>query len=305
MPITIDNIIEQCRVPPGKKFCLKAHDPGWSGDPAVPKEDRRRLAEQILSQDISELAEAQELLYAANSWAVLIIFQAMDSAGKDGTIKHVMSGVNPQGCQVFSFKHPSAEELDHNFLWRCMKALPERGRIGIFNRSYYEEVLIVKVHPELLRAQRLPNFKLNKKFWKKRYDDINRFERHLVRNGTLILKFFLNLSKEEQRRRFLQRINDPKKHWKFSPHDIHERQFWDDYQQAYQDCLEATSTRWAPWYVIPADHKWVTRALVSSIVVRSIRSLKLRYPEVTGEKFQEIAAAKALLELEETGEAGD
>jgi PPK2 family polyphosphate:nucleotide phosphotransferase len=302
MPMTIDDIIDLCRVDVGKKFRLKDHNPAWSGDETVPKEDRKRFAEQLLSQDVNDLAQAQDLLYAANSWAVLVIFQALDSAGKDGTIKHVMSGVNPQGCQVYSFKHPSAEELDHNFLWRCMKALPERGRIGIFNRSYYEEVLIVKVHPELVTAQRLPKAKLNQKFWNKRYEDINNFERHLHRNGTLILKFFLNLSKAEQRRRFLQRIEDPQKHWKFSANDIHERQFWDDYQSAYEDCIRATSTKWAPWYVIPADYKWVSRAVVSSIIVRAIRGLGLSYPEVTGEKLREIAAAKVLLEMEEQTE---
>ncbi|HMP58287.1 MAG TPA: polyphosphate kinase 2 family protein [Gemmatales bacterium] len=299
MPMhSIDEIIASCRVEPGAKFRLKDHDPGWAGDESVPKKDRRRVAEQLLSQDVSDLAASQELLYAADSWAVLLIFQALDSAGKDGTIKHVMSGVNPQGCQVTSFKHPSAKELEHTFLWRCTLALPERGRIGIFNRSYYEEALIVRVHPELIAAQRLPGGGGGKKFWDKRFNDINNFERHLVRNGTIVLKFFLNLSKEEQRKRFLARINDPQKHWKFSPSDIHERQFWDKYQEAYEECLRETSTRWAPWYVVPADNKWITRAIVSSVVVRAIQGLKLRYPEVSGERLQEIAAAKALLELE-------
>ena len=195
-----------------------------------------------------------------------MILQAMDAAGKDGTIKHVMSGVNPQGCQVHAFKQPSAEELDHTFLWRSTKVLPERGRIGIFNRSYYEEVLVVKVHRELLAAEHIPNGKKRKDLWDNRYDDINNFERHLVRNGTLILKFFLHVSKEEQRKRFLDRIEQPQKHWKFSPLDIHERQYWDQYIAAYEDCLTRTNTRWAPWYVIPADHKWVTRTIVASIM---------------------------------------
>jgi PPK2 family polyphosphate:nucleotide phosphotransferase len=222
----------------------------------------------------------------------------MDAAGKDGTIKHVMSGVNPQGVQVYSFKHPSPEELDHDFLWRSTRVLPERGRIGIFNRSYYEEVLIVKVHPELVAAQKIPDAKVNKDFWKDRYDSINNLERHLTRNGTLILKFFLNISKDEQRKRFLARINDPKKHWKFAPSDIAEREFWKDYQTAYEEMLEATSTKWAPWYVIPADHKWVSRAAVAAIVVRQIAALDLRYPAVSDEKREQIGQAKKQLESE-------
>ena len=215
-------------------------------------------------------------------YSVLIVLQAMDAAGKDGTIKHVMNGVNPQGCQVFSFKKPSAEDLDHNFLWRYMKSLPERGRIGIFNRSYYEDVLVVKVHPELLGRQ-LPRKKdkIGKKFWERRYEDINAFERHLVRNGTIILKFFLNVSKDQQKERFLERLSRPEKHWKFSTADLAERGFWDDYMEAYEDALSATSTKWAPWYVIPADFKWVTRAVVADIVTTAIRDLDLSYPEVT------------------------
>jgi PPK2 family polyphosphate:nucleotide phosphotransferase len=222
----------------------------------------------------------------------------MDAAGKDGTIKHVMSGVNPQGCQVYSFKHPSAEELNHNFLWRCMKALPERGRIGIFNRSYYEEVLIVKVHPELLVAQHVPDARPNDKLWKKRYDDINRFERHLTRNGTKVLKFFLHISKDEQRKRFLERVDDPKKHWKFSPADLAERERWDDYMRVYEEALCATSTKWAPWYVVPADHKWVSRTMVAAIITRVVDSLNLSYPEVTPAQAQQIAEAKRRLEAE-------
>jgi PPK2 family polyphosphate:nucleotide phosphotransferase len=222
----------------------------------------------------------------------------MDAAGKDGTIKHVMSGVNPQGCQVFSFKKPSAEDLDHNFLWRYSKCLPERGRIGIFNRSYYEDVLVVKVHPELIGRQVPRKKKVGKKFWAQRYEDINAFERHLVRNGTVILKFFLNVSKAEQKARFLDRLNRPEKNWKFSAADLAEREYWDDYMEAYEDALAATSTRWAPWYVIPADHKWVARAVVADIITTAIRDLDLRYPEVTEEQHKLLAVARAKLEAE-------
>jgi PPK2 family polyphosphate:nucleotide phosphotransferase len=295
---TIKAMIDMFRVPPGKRVKLKEYDPAWSGDEQFPKADRKRFAEELLTQDISALAEAQELLYASDTWSVLMIFQAMDAAGKDGTIKHVMSGVNPQGCQIYSFKHPSAEELDHNFLWRCMKALPERGRIGIFNRSYYEDVLIVKVHPELLVAQRVPGAKPTNKLWRKRYDDINRFERHLTRNGTKVLKFFLHISKDEQRQRFIERVNDPKKHWKFSSSDMAERERRDDYMRAYEQALSATSTKWAPWYVVPANHKWVGRTMVAAIVTSSIAALDLKYPEVTPEQAEQIAQAKRRLVTE-------
>jgi PPK2 family polyphosphate:nucleotide phosphotransferase len=229
----------------------------------------------------------------------LIVLQAMDAAGKDGTIKHVMSGVNPQGCQVFSFKKPSAEELAHNFLWRYMKSLPERGRIGIFNRSYYEDVLVVKVHPELLGSQ-LPREKekAGKKFWQARYEDINAFEEHLVRNGTIILKFYLNVSKGEQKRRFLERLERPEKNWKFSPSDLAERGFWGDYMEAYEDALSATSTEHAPWYVVPADDKWVTRAVVADIVTTAIQGLDLEYPEVTTEKKKLLEEARKKLDSE-------
>jgi PPK2 family polyphosphate:nucleotide phosphotransferase len=292
------------QVRPGTKVRLKDYDPGWAGDKALSKEERKQFAQRDLSQELAALAQSQELLYAADSWAVLVIFQAMDAAGKDSTIKHVMSGVNPQGCQVYSFKHPSAEELQHNFLWRCMRVAPERGRIGIFNRSYYEEVLIVRVHPELVQAQRIPDADPSKKkFWKARYHDINNLERHLTRNGTVILKFFLHISREEQRKRFLDRVNDPAKHWKFSPSDLAERAHWDDYMRAYEYMLSETSTAWAPWYVIPADHKWVTRALVARILTGTIRGLDLRYPEVTPETQKQIEKAKRQLEEEgkETG----
>jgi PPK2 family polyphosphate:nucleotide phosphotransferase len=296
---TIDDLWKQIRVPAGKKCRLKDYDPQWAGDKDLPKARRKEFAEKLLSENVSQLAEAQNLLYAANSWSILLIFQAMDAAGKDSTIKHVMSGVNPQGCQVYSFKHPSAEELDHNFLWRCMKALPERGRIGIFNRSYYEGVLIVKVHPELVAAQRVPDARPNRdKFWQARYDDINAFERHLTRNGTRILKFFLNISKEEQRKRFLDRLDQPDKRWKFSAADVDERRFWDDYMSAYEDALTQTSTKWAPWYVIPADHKWVTRALVARILTQEIQRLGLRFPAVTADQEAEFAEARRRLEAE-------
>lgn len=291
------DILERFYVAPGKKFRIQDHDPAWDGNDDVPKSERKELAEKILTQDVSALAEAQQLLYADNSWSLLVIIQALDAAGKDGTIKHVMSGVNPQGVQVFSFKQPSQEEIDHTFLWRCMTRLPERGRIGIFNRSYYEEVLVAKVHPELIATQRIPGADpQSEKFWQHRYDDINTFEKHLVRNGTAIVKFFLNVSQQEQHQRFLARINDPKKNWKFSAGDLQESSHWDEYMDAYQQCLNATSTKWAPWYVIPADHKWVTRAVVAVILTETIKRLDLAWPKVTSEQKREIVAAKKLLE---------
>ncbi len=295
----LDEICKQFRVTPGEKCRLKNFDPRWDGAGTLPKEERKQLAEKLLGEDVSELADAQELLYAANSWSVLVIFQAMDAAGKDGTIKHVMSGVNPQGCQVFSFKHPSLEELEHNYLWRCMKALPERGRIGIFNRSYYEEVLIAKVHPELVTAQRIPDVDpAKKKFWQTRYDDINSFEKHLFRNGTRIIKFMLHISKEAQRQRFLDRLDEPRKNWKFSVKDIDERGYWDDYMSAYEDALTETSTKWAPWYVIPSDHKWISRALVARILVKEIRKLGLKHPEPTPEQLAAFEDCRRRLEGE-------
>jgi PPK2 family polyphosphate:nucleotide phosphotransferase len=295
--ISRKEVLKKFRVDPDAKFRLEDHDPAWDGDDDISKAQRKEFAEKILTQDVSALAEAQELLYADNSWSLLVIFQAMDAAGKDSTIKHVMSGVNPQGCQVYSFKHPSAEELDHNFLWRCSNALPERGRIGIFNRSYYEEVLIVKVHPELVASQRIPGADpASEKFWRRRYDDINAFEKHLARNGTAIVKFFLNVSRAEQRQRFLARINDPSKHWKFSSGDLAESEHWDDYMRAYGECLAATSTRWAPWYVIPADRKWVTRAAVAVVLTETIKRLHLAWPKVTAEQKRAIAEAKRRLE---------
>jgi PPK2 family polyphosphate:nucleotide phosphotransferase len=297
MPL-VNDIIKMFRVNPGQPVRLKDFDPAWNGDPRVPKKERKEFARSVLSDGVAALSAAQELLYASDSWSVLIIFQALDAAGKDGTIKHVMSGVNPQGVQVTSFKHPSAEELDHNFLWRCARMLPERGRIGIFNRSYYEEVLIVKVHPKLVVAQNIPNCQIDERFWKHRYDDINSFERHLARNGTLILKFFLHVSKTEQRERLLDRIKEPKKHWKFSASDLAEREYWKEYQAAYAEMLEATSTKHAPWYVIPADHKWVSRAMVAAIIADKIAELDLHLPPVSDEQRRDIAAAKKQLTRE-------
>ena len=280
-------------VPPGKKITLKNYDPDFIGKFKL-KED----AQKKLEEDVAELAEMQDVLYAQNTYALLIIVQAMDAAGKDGVIKHVMSGVNPQGCQVTSFKAPSAEELDHDFLWRAEKALPERGRIGIFNRSYYEEVLVVRVHPEILERQKLPPEKMDKQIWKNRYEDINNFERYLVRNGIVVLKFFLNVSKKEQKERFLERINTPRKNWKFSAQDVTERGCWSDYMKAYEDVFNHTSTEWAPWYIIPADHKWYTRAAVADVINAKLKSLKLRYPSVSDEHKQELMKAKEMLENE-------
>jgi PPK2 family polyphosphate:nucleotide phosphotransferase len=296
---SVDDILKMCRVNPNKKVKLADRDPGWAGDRDIPQKERRQQAEKLLAQDVNALAEAQNILYAADSWSLLVIMQAMDAAGKDGTIKHVMSGINPQGCQVHSFKQPSAEELDHDFLWRCAKALPERGRIGIFNRSYYEEVLVVKVHPEFLANQRLPHANLGKKsFWKERYASINNFEEHLTRNGTRIVKFFLNVSKAEQRRRLLERANDSSKLWKYSPQDVAERAHWDEYMAAYEDMLNATSTESAPWYVIPADEKWICRSIVAQVLSHTVNELNLQYPEVPLKMKQQIAESKKLLEAE-------
>lgn len=294
-------IVKALRVEPGSRVDLRDFDPGWAVIPELAVAGKavvQQAARDALEQNLAELAEAQELLWANDVYSVLVILQAMDAAGKDGTIKHVMSGINPQGCQVFSFKVPSAEELDHNFLWRYSKALPERGRIGIFNRSYYEEVLVVKVHPEILEKQRLPAGKRGDGFWQARYDDINRFERHLSRNGTLILKFFLHMSKDEQKRRFLDRLDDPAKQWKFSLGDLAERQHWDAYQRAFEDALSATSTKWAPWYVIPADHKWAARTLVAEVMVTAMRELKLKAPAVSTEQQRLLAEARQRLAAE-------
>lgn len=296
--MNLDKIVKKCRIKAGSKVRLKDHDPAWIPVKELKKlssEEAKQAARKIMEGKLRELSDAQELLYADDRYAVLVVLQAMDAAGKDGTIKHVMSGVNPQGCQVFSFKRPSTEEIDHNFLWRCMVRLPERGRIGIFNRSYYEDVLVVKVHQNILATQPLPAGRIGKSFWAARYEDINAFERHLVRNGTIILKFFLHVSKDEQKRRFLERLERPEKNWKFSAADMAERGCWDDYQKAYADALSATSTEWAPWYVIPADHKWLTRMLVADILTDTIRSLGLAYPEPSPEERAALADARAKL----------
>jgi PPK2 family polyphosphate:nucleotide phosphotransferase len=277
---------------PGKKIKLADFDPSYTG-----KFHSREEATTKLEKDILRLAKYQDILYAQNTQALLIIFQALDAAGKDGTIKHVMSGVNPQGTQVFSFKGPSAEELDHDYLWRCNKALPERGRIGIFNRSYYEEVLVVRVHPEILQSSQLPREAL-KGIWKTRFEQINTFEHYLVQNGIQVMKFYLNVSKEEQKRRFLARIERPEKNWKFSLNDAKERNFWDDYMKAYEDVFTHTSTSWAPWHIVPADNKWFTRMTVADLIVEKLKSMKLRYPTVSEQHLQELMKAKEALENE-------
>lgn len=297
VPVSEDSELElrlkHIMVPPGHKMSLrKDYDPGFTAGFKDKKDARKKLA-----RNIAELAEYQDILYAQDTYALLLIFQAMDAAGKDGAIKHVMSGVNPQGCQVYSFKAPSAEELDHDYLWRTNKVLPERGRIGIFNRSYYEEVLVVRVHPELLDHQKIPPV-ARENIWKRRYQQINDMEKYLSENGIVILKFFLNVSKEEQKKRFLERIDRPEKNWKFSTADAKERAFWNDYQKAYEDCLNRTSTEWAPWFVVPADNKWFSRLTVSEIVVRTLKRLNLRYPEVSEERRQELLKIRKLLEDE-------
>jgi PPK2 family polyphosphate:nucleotide phosphotransferase len=289
------------RVPHRGGTRLKDHDPAWAAREQfrlLGKDQLKARAEAYLSRNLVALNAAQEMLWASDSHAVLVVLQAIDGAGKDGTIKHVMRGVNPQGCQVFSFKKPSDEELDHNFLWRYMKALPERGRIGIFNRSYYEDVLVVRVHPEILDRQKLPHGPTGGRFWKNRFDDINAFERHLVRNGTVVLKFFLHLSNAEQRRRFASRLDDPAKRWKFSTADLDEREHWDAYQGAFEDMLNETSTKWAPWWVVPADHKWVARALVASVITRSIEDLGLRMPSLSPEQVRELGEAARRLDVD-------
>jgi PPK2 family polyphosphate:nucleotide phosphotransferase len=281
------------RVPPGKKTRLASYDCEDSG-----KFSSKEDAAEKLAKDIERLAELQDVLYAQDKHSLLLIFQAMDAAGKDGVIKHVMSGVNPQGCQVTAFKAPSAEELDHDYLWRCAKAAPERGRIGIFNRSYYEEVLVVRVHPEILAAEKLPPMEKGKNIWKQRFEEINNFERYLTNNGTRILKFFLHVSKKEQKKRFLERIDTPEKNWKFSAADVKERAHWDEYMKAYEEALSATSTPAAPWYVIPADRKWFTRALVADIIVKTLEGMDPSYPKLSKEHLDTLATAKKTLEAE-------
>ncbi len=280
------------RVSSGKKFSLKDYDPASTGRF---KAEAKPRSKEALALGVSALAELQDVLYANREWSVLLIFQAMDAAGKDGAIKHVMSGINPQGCQVASFKAPSSEDLDHDYLWRCQNKLPERGRIGIFNRSYYEETLVVKVHPEILKTQRLPARLITKKIWDERYQDIRAFERHLANNGTVIRKFFLNVSAAEQKRRFLERLNDPSKNWKFSSSDLKERGHWDEYSKAYEETIRATATESAPWYVVPADNKWYTRIVVAAAIIEALASLNLKYPTVDSKKMEELVEAKSML----------
>lgn len=291
-----EEFLQSLIVPPGKKISLqKDYNPRFKPD-YITKKD----AQTLLKTGIERMAEFQDKLYAQNTYALLINLQAMDAAGKDGTIKHVMSGLNPQGCQVFSFKVPSTEELDHDYLWRYFKALPERGRIGIFNRSYYEEVLVVRVHEALLKRQQLPPETKTQKIWRQRFEQINNFEKYLVENGIVVLKFFLNVSKDEQKRRFLERIDRPEKNWKFSDSDVKERGFWNDYMNAYEDVFNHTSTEWAPWYIIPADRKWFTRLAVGAVIYSTLESLGLAYPTVTEEHQRSLLKAKEILENEDS-----
>jgi len=281
------------RVNAGKKFRLKDFDPAETGH-----WKSKEHAEETLQEQVARTASLQDKLYAQDTWALLLIFQAMDAAGKDGAIKHVMSGVNPQGCEVHSFKEPSHEELQHDFLWRTTRVLPECGHIGIFNRSYYEEVLVVRVHPEYLKNEKIPPSVVSKKIWDERFEDIRCFERHMERSGTVIRKFFLNVSKKEQKDRFLKRLEEPEKNWKFSAGDVRERQCWDDYHAAYEEMIQNTATQHAPWYVVPADHKWFTRLVISSVIVDTLESLHLEYPKVEPGKRKELGEAKKQLEKE-------
>jgi PPK2 family polyphosphate:nucleotide phosphotransferase len=285
-------LIKPFRVTDGERFRLKDIDPGDTLD--LKSEDKPR-EQEALATGIEALAELQDMLYAQDRWGMLLIFQAMDAAGKDSVIKHVMSGVNPQGVEVYSFKSPSAEDLDHDYLWRCMKCLPQRGRIGIFNRSYYEETLAVRVHPEFLGAQKLPRDLVTKDIWKNRFQDIRSFERYLVRNGIAIRKFFLHVSKKEQKKRFLERVENPSKNWKFSAADMEERKYWGQYMEAYEDMIRQTATREAPWFVVPADNKWFTRVVIATAIIDALASLNLSYPEAGGEKRKELAAVKRAL----------
>jgi PPK2 family polyphosphate:nucleotide phosphotransferase len=282
-------LAERLVATPGKKISLRKYSTNWTA--GINKED----ALTLLQKGIQKLALRQDMLYAQDRYAVLLIFQAMDAAGKDGTIKHVMSGVNPQGCQVFSFKAPSAEERDHTYLWRSFKALPERGRIGIHNRSYYEEVLVARVHPEILASQQLPEEHKTKDIWRDRFRQINAFERYLVENGTIPIKFYLHVSKEEQKRRFLERIDHPEKNWKFSVGDVKERALWKDYRRAYDDVFTHTSTDHAPWYIVPADNKWFMRVAVAEIINFRLKELDLQYPKVEKSRKKELLEAKKLL----------
>lgn len=281
------------RISKGKEFRLKNVDPG---DTLGFKSEDKPKAQEALKNGIELLADLQDKLYAQDRYSILLIFQAMDAAGKDGAIKHVMSGINPQGCQVFSFKAPTSEDLDHDYLWRCMKRLPERGRIGIFNRSYYEETLVVRVHKEVLAKQKLPEKLITKHIWNERFEDIRNIEKYLTRNGVIVRKFFLHVSKEEQKKRFLERIDNPDKNWKFSSADAKERGYWKDYMKAYEDMIRNTATKESPWYVVPADNKWFSRLVVAAAVIDSLASLDLHYPEVGEKKLKELAEAKKALE---------
>jgi PPK2 family polyphosphate:nucleotide phosphotransferase len=285
-------VIAAYSVTDGKDFRLKDYRPDDTG-PA--SQDDKPRARELLEEGVEILAELQDVLYAQDQWSVLLIFQAMDAAGKDGAIKHVMSGVNPQGCQVFSFKAPSAEDLKHDYLWRCLKCLPERGRIGIFNRSYYEETLVVRVHPEILGKQKIPQELIKKKIWEQRFDDIRNVEKYLSHNGVVIRKFFLNVSADEQKKRFLDRLDNPAKNWKFSAADARERGFWKDYMNAYEETIANTASEEAPWYVIPADNKWFTRVLVAAVVVDALASLDLDYPKVGDAQKQDLEVARQKL----------
>jgi PPK2 family polyphosphate:nucleotide phosphotransferase len=290
----IQKYVDPFRITKAKGFRLKDFDPG---DTRGLKLDKGEAAE-LLQRGTEWLAEEQNVLYAQDCWSLLLVFQAMDAAGKDSTIKHVMSGVNPQGCQVFSFKQPSREDLDHDFLWRYVKCLPERGRIGIFNRSYYEEVLVVRVHPEILRRQRLPPRSVGKRIWDERLADIAHFEDYLMRQGTILLKFFLHVSREEQKRRFMERLDKPRKHWKFSSADIRERGFWGDYMHAFEEAIRATAAPHAPWFIVPADNKWFTRLVVAAAIVEAVENLDLSYPKIDAAKKKELAKARTALARE-------
>lgn len=296
-----EKYVNKLMAEPGKKVNLKDFPTGWAQNEefkSLGKDALKEQASELLEANRNTLAQAQELLWASNIYSVLIVLQGMDTSGKDGTIKHVMSGVNPQGCRVTSFKEPTPEETDHNFLWRYTRALPSRGEIGIFNRSYYEDVLVVKVHPEILNKQQLPPGRRGDKFWNARYDDINAYERHLVKNGTLILKFFLNISKEEQKRRLMERLENKEKYWKFALSDLAERRYWDDYQEAYEIMFFKTSTDEAPWYILPADFKWVARTAVADIVSTKIQALDLQFPKVSEESLKNLEKARKELKNE-------
>jgi PPK2 family polyphosphate:nucleotide phosphotransferase len=291
----IDKLLKRYRIEHGKRFHLKDHDPA---DTHGLGSELKPHAKELLENGVKEMARLQDILAAQDRWGLLLIFQAMDAAGKDGTIKHVMSGVNPQGVQVWSFKAPSAEELEHGYLWRCMQRAPGRGRIGIFNRSYYEEVLVVRIHPQVLANEKLPPSLVTKHIWQERFDDINNFERYLTRNGIAVVKFFLNLSKKEQKRRFMERLDTPDKNWKFSSADVKERQFWDAYQEAFEDMIRHTASEHAPWYVVPADNKWFSRLVVEHAVVDALKAMNLKYPKVSGEEKAALAEARKQLENE-------